>query len=115
VRLFLRHDSILVSKVRSLQDFQGDSIGRFRHRLAGAAATLDAIPSKQGSRSDTKQSPTVRCRCGPIGYAVDNKFSRKNGSTLDRADVVTTFSQRGCEYGDFMRDPVELFPLVGVV
>src|SRR6201999_2181091 len=37
-RLFLRHDSILVSKVRSLQDFQGDSVPRrgFSWWLVGA-------------------------------------------------------------------------------
>src|SRR5271168_5319189 len=33
-RLFLRHDSILVSKVRSLQDFQGDSMVRRGKRCA---------------------------------------------------------------------------------
>jgi hypothetical protein len=39
------------------------SRSRFRRGIAGAA-TLDAVPSTLGSRSDTRQSPTVMCRCG---------------------------------------------------
>ena len=45
-RLFLRHDSILVSKVRSLQDFQGDSRAenaRLKKLVANQALDIDML------------------------------------------------------------------------
>jgi Protein of unknown function (DUF1214) len=43
-RLFLRHDSILVSKVRSLQDFQGDSKDKNGSAFDRAATYRFAVP-----------------------------------------------------------------------
>ncbi|WP_142394136.1 tyrosine-type recombinase/integrase, partial [Mycobacterium avium] len=47
-RLFLRHCSILVSKVRSLQDFQGDSLPR-----TGVEALLETVAQDRDSNRQT--------------------------------------------------------------